>query len=183
MALKKIPYQSIDVILKKHLDDNESSYTAYLLNKIRAARKKGYLTKEEFILICNWKSPRSLQLVKQNTSNKIKSITKSVITSKDEGFVIKQLIKLKGVSIAMASALLMFLNPKKYPVIDIRVWQVLYELNLVTSNTSGKSLSINNWITYLDIIKEKAKEYNTTARKIEKAIFLAHQIYQDGNLY
>ena len=83
----------------------------------------------------------------------------------------------------MASAILMFINPNKYPVIDIRVWQVLYELKLVNGNDSGKSLTTNDWLIFLEIIRKKAKEYNITARKVEKAIFLSHKIYQDGNLY
>ena len=183
MALKKFPYRTVDQIVKKYSDGCEDSYTNHLLKKIKFAKRRGYLRKDEFILICNWKSARTIKKVLANSEKSIERGTMLAISSTDETKIISTLIKLNGVSIAMASAILMFINPKKYPVIDIRVWEVLYELEIVKENKAGKSLSKNNWLTFLEIIRTKAKEYKISARQVEKAIFLSHKIYQDGNLY
>jgi hypothetical protein len=183
MALKNFPYKSLSPLLRKYMDDNECSYTEYLFRFLRKAIKRGFLKKHELLLICNWKSPRTIQKIKANPASKIERLTFLAFQSTDELFIIEKLVKLEGVSIAMASAILMFMNPRKYPVIEIRVWEVLLELKLVEGSSSGKNLNKSNWLVYLEIIRQTAKEKKTTSRKIEKAIFLAHKIHQDGSLY
>ena len=158
MPLKNFPFKTIEQIVKKYSNDCEDSYTDYLLKKIRLAKRRGYLNKEELVLISNWKSPRTIKKILSNSKKSIEQKTKFAIVSEDELKIITQLTELNGVSIAMASAILMFLNPKKYPVIDIRVWEVLYELRIVKENKAGKNLSKSNWLDYLDIVRAKAKK-------------------------
>lgn len=83
----------------------------------------------------------------------------------------------------MASSVLMLLDPKRYGVIDIRVWQLLYEFGTVTKNPRGVGFSFNNWYQFLMIIRYFAKKFGCGARNIERTLFLAHRKYQDGRLY
>ncbi len=83
----------------------------------------------------------------------------------------------------MASALLMLLDPKRYGVIDIRVWQLLYKVGTVTENASGVGFEFKNWHQYLMIIRHFAKKLRVKARDVERTLFLVHKEYQTGQLY
>jgi len=83
----------------------------------------------------------------------------------------------------MASAILMLTNPKKYGVIDIRVWQLLYAIGTVKTNPKGLNFSFQEWYRYLKIIQYFAKKYKVKARDIERTLFQVHKLYQDGLLY
>jgi hypothetical protein len=92
-------------------------------------------------------------------------------------------MSLDGVSLPMASAVLTLLNPRRYGVIDIRVWQLLYGIGAVTKNPSGVGFTFSHWHQFLMIIRQFAEEFHVSARDIERSLFSAHQAYQKGNLY
>ena len=58
----------------------------------------------------------------------------------------------------MASALLMLLNPKRYGVIDIRVWQLLHKIGTVSKNAEGVGFTFKNWYQFLVILRYFAKK-------------------------
>jgi hypothetical protein len=91
--------------------------------------------------------------------------------------------ELKGISVPMASAILMLLHPQRYGVIDIRVWQLLHELGTVTKNPKGIGFDFRNWYQFLMIVRHFAKKFRVTARDVERALFVAHKKYQKGRLY
>jgi len=83
----------------------------------------------------------------------------------------------------MASSVLMLLDPKRYGVIDIRVWELLYELGTVTKNPGAVGFSFDNWCEFLVIIRHFAKKLECKARDIERTLFLAHKKHRKGRLY
>src|SRR3989344_3207992 len=90
-----------------------------LIDKLNEANRRGYLTKEEFLAVCMWKSPRPKKRYLENTEEEIKSITKKALSTKFEKRKIELLTKLRGVSIPVASAILTIANSKDYGIIDI----------------------------------------------------------------
>jgi hypothetical protein len=58
----------------------------------------------------------------------------------------------------MASAVLMLLDPTRYGVIDIRVWQLLHELGAVTKNANGVGFTFQNWYQFLVLIRHFSKK-------------------------
>lgn len=183
MGLKRLPYKNLKSLLNTYLSKKEYSETEILIKDLSSVKKKGYLTKEELKTICLWKSPRAIWLIEQNSPRIIKSISEKALSSKSERNKIELLTKLLGVSIPMASAILMLTNPKRYGVIDIRVWQLLYKMKSVTKKSSGVGFSFNNWYHYLMIIRYYAKKYDVKARDIERTLFIVHALYQKNNLY
>lgn len=83
----------------------------------------------------------------------------------------------------MASAILMLLDPRRYGVIDIRVWQLLHAVGTVTKKPKGVGFSFANWYQFLMIIRHFAREFRVKARDVERALFLAHRDHQKGTLY
>lgn len=154
-----------------------------MINELHDVKSRCFLTKDELIKICRWKSPRAIHLIELNSESKIKRITEKILTSKFEKDIINQLRKLKGVSLPMASAILMLIDPQNYGVIDIRVWQLLYEIGTVTTNPKGTNLNFNQWYKYLMIIRYFAEKYKVKARDIERTLFKVHKLFQEGLLY
>jgi hypothetical protein len=93
------------------------------------------------------------------------------------------LLALRGVSVPMASAILMLLDPRRYGVIDIRVWQLLHKLGAVSKKPKGVGFNFKNWRQFLMIIRHFAKKLRVTARDVERTLFIAHKRYQRGRLY
>jgi hypothetical protein len=77
----------------------------------------------------------------------------------------------------------MLCDPRRYGVIDIRVWQLLHAVGAVAKKSSGIGLNFNNWYQFLMIIRYFSKKFGVTARNVERTLFLAHKQYQRGRLY
>jgi hypothetical protein len=126
---------------------------------------------------------RAIQHIRANTAKQIRAATSTALNTRSEMQRLRALTALKGVSIPMASAILMLLNPKRYGVIDIRVWQLLYQIGAVTKNPHGTGFDFRNWYQFLMIIRYFARKFDVTARDVERSLFLAHKEYQAGLLY
>jgi len=183
VALGKLPYKQLRILLKDHLVLREDPETAKLIRELKQARRRGYLTPAELERICRWKSARAIHHIKKNSAARVRTATWRALATQDEGRCLEALMSLDGVSVAMASAILTLLNPRRYGVIDIRVWQLLYGMGAVTKNPNGIGFSFDHWHQFLMIVRQFAEEFHVSARDIERSFFSAHQAYQKGTLY
>ncbi len=179
----KKEYQSLEELLIANLDTQEDKKTQKLINRLKIVKKRGYFTKKEFLLMSIWKSPRPKNRYLENKEKDIIEISKKVLSTNFEKRKINLLTKLKGVSIPTASAILTLVDPDRYGVIDIRVWQLLYLYGSVKEKPHGINISFNNWYNYLIKLRYWAKKMKTSARCIERTLFLYHKKIQEGNLY
>ena len=120
MALTKIPYNQLSPLLEAHLSKDEDEKTDNLIRQLLPARRRGYLTPAELEAICRWKSPRAIKLIRSNKPWLIRRVTQQALSTRSERQRLSKLLTLKGVSVPMASAILMVLDPSRYGVIDIR---------------------------------------------------------------
>lgn len=183
MPLQKIPYDRLEPLIKDHLDTDEHGGTTQLIRELRPAKKRGHLLKSELEKICKWKSPRTIKLIKSNSEKTINKVTKDAFATRSEKRKMELLTRLNGVSVPMASSILMLLDTKRYGVIDIRVWELLYKIGTMKSNPKGVNFKFNEWYRYLVIIRHFAKKFSVTVRDIERTLFYVHKEYQKGNLY
>lgn len=181
--MMKKEYSTIEELIKQNLNTEEYAETLKLMNELKGVKKRGYFTKDEFLKIGMWKSPRPKQQYLKNSEEKIISISKKILATKFEKRRIELLTTLKGVSIPTASAILTLIDPQNYGVIDIRVWQVLYLYGSVKVKPTGTNFDFNNWYNYLMKLRYYAKKFKVSARDIERTIFIHHKKIQDGNLY
>jgi hypothetical protein len=157
-------------------------FNKQIYNLGKEIKNRGWIEKEEFLLICLWKSRRPKRLYYQNEANQIKRITKKAFSTSKERKRIKFLIELKGVNIPTASAILSVWDPNLYPIIDIRCINSLKDLGYI----NWTYISLNSWIEYLSIIREIADRNKLSAREIEKGLFAYNRIKLDKeyrNLY
>jgi len=83
----------------------------------------------------------------------------------------------------MASAVLMFLDPKRYGVIDIRAWQLLHAERAVSENAKGTKFTLKQWLQFLGILRRLSSRLGVTARAVELTLFNVHKARQEGTLY
>jgi hypothetical protein len=183
MALKKIPYGKASLLIDDYLSIEEDEPAAQLIRQFRLAKKRGYLTRAELEAVCRWKSARAIHHIKSNSPSKVRNATRRAFATRSERRRLEELTSLRGVSIPMASAILMLCDPRRYGVIDIRVWQLLHAVGAVTKKSSGIGFNFSNWYQFLMIIRYFSKRLGVTARNIERTLFLAHKEYQEGRLY
>lgn len=165
------------------VSDFEDLKTIALFKEFNLLIKQDFLTKEQLIKILRWKSPRPLNYYLTNSEEEIKEITKLAFSTENDKLKIHILSALKGVNYPSASAVLMFYNPKIYPVLDIRVWRQLYSIGLVDTNPLGQNFTLKECEKFYQVIRELASNLNLTARQVEKRIFDYDKMNQKGNLY
>src|SRR6187402_888569 len=86
---------------------------------------RGYLTKEEFLIICAWKSPRSARRCESNEGEFVQTISQVSRTSDCEQLRIQIWTLLTGVKWPTASVFLHFAFPDQYPVLGFRaLWSL-----------------------------------------------------------
>ena len=171
----------LDLILS--VPDHEDQNTVELLQKCLEIKDAGFFKKEQLLKILNWKSPRPIKFYNSNSEKEIREITRYAFVSKNENLKIHILTALKGVNYPAASAILMFHDKRKYPVLDIRVWRQLYKAKLVDANPKGRNFTLGQWETYLKVIRELAAGAKLTARQVEKRLFDYDTRTQIGKLY
>ncbi len=183
MALSRLPYKRLQHLLGLHLSTTEDPATELLIHDLSAAKRRGYLTKPELVKICQWKSARAIRHIRRNSAVSIRKITRAALGTRSEQKKLSLLTSLYGVSIPMASAILMLTNPSRYGVIDIRVWQLLFKMGSVSSNPDGIGFDFKQWYRFLMIIRYFARKYKVDARDVERTLFNVHARYQRGVLY
>jgi hypothetical protein len=183
MPLKKLPYDGLTQLLEKHLSTDEDEDAQRLIDDMTGAHRRGFLTKPELVRICRWKSARAIHQIRRNGVQSIRRITRDAFRARSERKKLELLTSLHGVSVPMASAILTMTNPKRYGVIDIRVWQLLFKIGAVARNERGAGFDFRHWYSFLVLIRYHAKENQVRARDIERTLFNVHSLYQKGRLY
>ena len=176
-------YKDVSSLLANELTLDESPETRQLVRDLRVVRQRGYLTKGEFLAICRWKSPRAIKLCENNSHHQIRRQSAMAFASRSERVRFEALTALHGVAAPMASAILMLTNPRRYGVIDIRVWQLLFDLGSVRTKPGGVGFEFSDWYHYLMKLRYHAKKLEVSVRTVEYSLFLYHQRVQRGALY
>lgn len=178
-------YDNIVTLLRSELMIEEYSDTVGLIADLVSVKERGYFTKPEFLAMCKWKEPRQRRRKdwQANTEQEVIEISRQAFGEQDESRCMMHLVRLKGVGIPVASAILTLTNPAKYGVIDVRVWRVLHFYGEVEDNAQGKNFKVLHWLAYLSKLRNWAVILNTDARTIERTLFQHHRNNTTENLY
>jgi hypothetical protein len=169
--------------VRRHLTPRDDERTILLKRKLRRAKRRGYLTRGELAAVCRWKSPRAIHRVRANNHHRVRAATASALSTRNEAARLNALVRLDGVSVPMASSLLMLLYPHRYGVIDIRVWKLLHRAGAVRGNEKGTGFSLANWLDFLAVVRRLSKKLGVSARAVERTLFAVHKSRQRARLY
>jgi hypothetical protein len=170
-------------LLHRELVEQDEPTTSALIKELRHIKRQKEFSRAEFLKMTRWKSPRSIRQCERNSPNAIRRVSRAVFRTRSERERLELLTQLHGVGIPTASAILTLCDPKRYGVIDIRVWQMLHTVGAVKNNPSGIGFAFNDWFHYLKKLRYHAQELRTSARLVEWTVFLAHKKFQNGTLY
>ena len=141
---------------------------------LRQKRQPLFLTKDELESILIWKLGRQLGRNRArraaNTDELIRAITGLALTiehaDKEYELELKValLCALRGVEIAIASAVLAMVFPDQYAVIDFRGWRQLF-------GGEGSAFTIANYKQYMREIRRLASELGWTPQQVDHAIW------------
>jgi hypothetical protein len=183
MAVGRVPYRSVTDLLQAELRGVDDTETTMLIRRFRGAKRRGWLTRAEFLAACHWKSPRSRRWCEKNSATAIRQVTQDALRTRSERRRMELLRSLRGVSLPTASAIVTLVDPQRYGVIDIRVWQLLHALGAVQRKPRGIGFTFVDWYQYLCILRNFARTFRTTTRLVEITLFHCHRAWQRGTLY
>jgi hypothetical protein len=183
MAIVRLPYKSLTELLAHEPVAEEDPQTIKLIKRLQHVEADREPSRREFLDICYWKSPRSFRRCERNSAAAVEKTTHKAFRTKSEKRRLELLTSLHGVSVPTASAILTLTDPRRYGVIDIRVWQLLYALQSVKTNPGGQRFTFRHWHQYLQILRHNAKRLRAPVRLIELTLFKFHQNHQTGTLY
>jgi len=106
-----------------------------------------------------------------------------MLCTRDERRRIELLTGLRGVSVPIASSILTLIDPGRYGVLDIRVWQLLWALDVVGSKPGGRGFNADDWQQYLTVLRRHARQLGVSVRAVEYTLFQCHRKWQTGRLY
>jgi len=183
MRVKHVKYVNIHQLLRKELVTDEDPATADLIRRLRHVRRDGEFSRAEFLEMCRWKSPRAIRHYARNSPGTIRRVARAVLATRSEQKRIEFLTSLDGVSVSTASAILTLINPERYGVLDIRVWQLLFATDSVRRNPRGRGFTFTHWHQYLRELRHYTRELGVSARTVELTLFKYHRKIQKGRLY
>ncbi len=133
-------------------------------DRMEAAANRGHMTRGDLIAVARWKwrGGRTRQLCGQNTDAEVEEITCVSFAAESERLRIGALLALRGVQWPMASVILHFAFPDRYPILDIRA------MNTVGGSTH---YTFERWLEYVELCRATAQEHRITMRTLDRALW------------
>lgn len=127
-------------------------------------KNQRFLRKKDFVKIGRWKSTRPQKQYLANDERAVKEISRFSFTAKTEQAQIGVLFALKGVKYPVASAILHFAFPDRYPILDVRaLWSLGWK--------QSYSYNFEFWISYVKKVRKISKKLGLSMRKVDKALW------------
>lgn len=143
-----------------------------ILSKVRDEISSiGTLSEETFLQIADWKSFHVRYKVDWDDFGVYQTTIKYVLEVPDR-LKLSLLCGLEGVKIPVASTILNFMYPDKFPIVDYRVTQVLRE---AAGIELAKNISCKMYYRYKVAIENIVKDTGYDIRTIDRALFAYHK--------
>ncbi len=129
------------------------------------ARERGFLNKREFLVLGDWKTPRSRPLRKLNSDRLVREATGMALAARSEELKIGILRTLSGVDWPTASVILHFCDPDPYPILDVRaLWSA-------GCNRPLPAFSFSLWWNYTRLTRGVARRSRSSMRQVDRALW------------
>ncbi len=129
------------------------------------ARMRGRYTRDEFLAVARWKTPRSERRCARNSESLIEEATATALRASDERLRIGILTLLQGVEMPTASALLHLAHHDPYPILDVRA---LWSLGIEAPPASWPP---EFWIAYTHACRSLARQAGVSMRVLDRALW------------
>lgn len=131
--------------------------------RLSVAAGRGYLTLDDLENVSRWKSPRRMALVANNREADVRETTSVSLAARSERLRIGALRSLHGIEWPRASAILHFVFPERYPILDVRA------MRTVGGPANGYTFEV--WEEYARLCRQKAAQCGVTLRQLDRALW------------
>jgi len=153
--------------------NDETEYRNLVALVKKEIGQKSTVSKETFIRILNWKSPRVKGIVRLNEFYIYEKVIGAAYGAEENKKLII-LLRLYGIGTPVGSTILHFMYPNSFPIIDIRTAETLHYAGRIKSSLTYFSHYASFRSEMLKIAKENP---SFTLREIDRALFTYHKIY------
>jgi hypothetical protein len=133
----------------------------------RRARGRLYLTGAELRWIGEWKTPRIRPQIARNTEVAVRALTGAAFLARSEANRLRVLLGLRGVGVAVASVVLHFAAPDRYPIYDVRVRSALRRVGWRRPFPPTP----DGWEAYTAVLRALAARHRVSLRTLDKALW------------
>lgn len=162
----------IEEMAKKYDDGNTESMVELEKRIFEAIKNLGpspsYLTKAILLDIVRWKAARATGHASKNEDRLVIEVTRVSLSARHERLKIGVLTLMKGVRYRMASTILYFCFPERYPIMDWRAWDSLKALGMIQG---GMEDTFECWQEYSGVCRKLADRYKVPLRTLDKALW------------
>ena len=134
-----------------------------------AMNKKQDITVDDLRRIALWKLDRVLE-VNDETIQNLQTIANSDNIKFNSSFskeTIEMLVNSDGIGFPMASAILKFIRPDIYPIIDVRAYRALYGKKI-----SYSQYTLSKYLDYCEKIYEISKYMNLKINEVDEQLYM-----------
>lgn len=131
-----------------------------------AIRHRRFLTKEDFLTLCRWKSPRTVTYAARNDEEFIRAVTGCALATECERLRIEVLTLLAGTGWPVASVILHFGCDNLYPILDVRaLWSAGVE------DVGAVVYDFELWQAYTNFCRAAAHDAGVSMRVLDRAMW------------
>lgn len=132
--------------------------------RFQTIRDRRYMVPGDLSLIARWKYPGKalVNLVEKNTLIEVTEISQASFSATTERLRIGALLALHGVGWPMASVILHFAFPDRYPMLDKRVMRVV---------GAPATYSFDRWVEYTELCREASRRLGVSMRVLDRALW------------
>jgi thermostable 8-oxoguanine DNA glycosylase len=128
------------------------------------AKRAFRLTKDDFLALAKWKSPRSYPLCEANHEDFVQEVTRTALATTNDEFRIKSLTVLRGVGWPMASVILHFVHVDDYPILDYRALESL-------GVDAPQTYDYPFWRAFTEYTRDIAQQSGVSMRVLDRALW------------
>jgi hypothetical protein len=153
-------------------EDDEPEYRE-LVQLVNADARMGAVSEQTFIRIIAWKATRLLgngwigrRLKTEGYSHSYGETIAKVLRQKaDSGMILLE--GEKGIKTPVASTIMHFLHPTKFPIMDFRTVAVLQSMGYI----NWEGCSSRNYTEFKDVLLRISRDIGCSLREIDRAMF------------
>lgn len=159
-------------------ENDEPEYRTLVAQIGNELKQRGSLSKETFIRVLDWKSPRVKGIARLNEFPVYeKGMADAVRAQKDQKLGV--LCQLHGIGAPVGSTLLHLMYPNEFPIIDIRTVETLHYAGLLKS----QSTDLTRYPAFAaEILKIASENPAFSLREIDRALFAYHKMFLSQKL-
>ena len=137
-------------------------------------RRAGYLTRDQLLTVCRWKSRRSARRAERNEEGLVREATRIALSTPDERLRIGALTLLDGVGWPTASVILHFFHPDAYPILDYRaLWSL--------GSSQPAQYSFDFWWSYTQECRRLIQKASCDKRDLDRALWQYSKEHQPAS--